>query len=325
MKHITYTEALRQALHQEMARDETVFLLGEDIATYGGAFGVTKGLLDEYGPERVLNTPISEQGFVGMAVGAAMTGLRPVAEIMFMDFVTLIMDPMVNYAAKLHYVFGNSAACPLVVRTPGGGGRCYGPTHSQMLEAWFVATPGIKVAVPSTPADAKGLLISAIRDDNPVLFVEHKMLYGTQGPVPQGACAVPFGQAARVAAGDDLTIVAWSWMAAEARAAVPLLHQAGIGVDLLDLRTLSPLDTAAIIESVRHTGRLLIVEEGTRTGGVAAEIGQRVFEEAWDYLAAPIRRVTTPDVPLSASPGMERAAIPDRHRIAAEAVALTEI
>ena len=325
MKQLTYTEALRQALREEMKRDDTVFLLGEDIGAYGGAFGVTRGLLDKYGPQRVLDTPISEQGFIGMAVGAAMTGMRPVAEIMFMDFVTLIVDPMVNQAAKLHYVFGPSAACPIVVRTAAGGGRCYGPTHSQMLESWFFATPGIKIAAPATPADAKGLLVTAIRDNNPVLFVEHKMLYGQRGPVPEGRYTVPFGKARQVARGSDLTIVAWSWMATEAEAALALLDDAGITADVIDLRTLAPLDTPAIAESVKRTGRLLIVEEGTRTGGVAAEIGQRVFEEAWDYMAAPIRRVTTPDVPLSASPALEHAAIPDRHRIATEAVALVDV
>lgn len=325
MKTVTYTEALRQALREEMERDDSVFLLGEDIGTYGGAFGVTRGLLDEYGPGRVMDTPISEQGFIGMAIGAAITGMRPVAEIMFMDFVTLIVDPMVNQAAKLHYVFGADAACPLVVRTAAGGGRCYGPTHSQMLESWFFATPGIKIAAPATPADAKGLLVTAIRDNNPVLFLEHKMLYGQRGPIPEAHYAIPFGTARHVAEGNDVTIVAWSWMSAEAEAALPLLDEAGVTADVIDLRTLAPLDTPAIVESVKRTGRLLIVEEGTRTGGVAAEIGQQVFEEAWDYMVAPIRRVTTPDIPLSASPSMESAAIPDRQRIAAEAIALVEL
>jgi len=319
---MTYTEALREALHMELTRDRSVLLMGEDIGTYGGAFGVTRGLLDAFGGERVIETPISEQGFVGVAIGAAITGLRPVVEIMFMDFVTLIVDPMVNQAAKLHYVFGPAAACPIVVRTPGGGGRCYGPTHSQMLESWFFHTPGIKIAAPATPADAKGLLTTAIRDNNPVLFVEHKMLYGQRGPVPAGEHAVPFGAARRVSRGNDLTIVAWSRMAAEAEAALPVLADAGVHADLIDLRTLCPLDMPAVVESVRNSGRLLVVEEGVRTGGVAAEIGQRVFEEAWDYLDAPIRRVTTPDVPLSASPVLEDAAIPDRNRIASEAMAL---
>ena len=323
MREISYTEALREALTEEMKRDPTVFLIGEDIAEYGGAFGVTRGLLAEFGPERVRNTPISEPGFVGAAIGAAAAGSRPVVEIMFMDFMGLVSDQLVNMAAKLHYVFGKQVHCPLVLRTAGGGGRCYGPTHSQSLESWFLHTPGIKIAVPATPADAKGLLKSAIRDPNPVLFVEHKMLYGRRGPVPEGAnVTVPFGRARVACAGDDLTIVAWSWMAAEAQIAVQELGACGVRAELLDLRTLAPLDMASVLSSVKKTGRLLIVEEGCRTGGVAAEIGAQVFEQAYDYLTAPLRRLTTPDIPVPASPELEKAALPDRNRIVQAALEL---
>ncbi len=323
MKTMSYTEALREALAAEMKRDDCVILLGEDIGRYGGAFGVTRSLLDRFGPQRVINTPISELSFVGAAVGAAMMGMRPVVEIMFMDFITLAMDPIVNMAAKLRYVFGDQARCPLVIRTVAGGGRCYGPTHSQSLEAWFVHTPGLKVVAPSTPADAQGLLISAIRDDNPVIFIEHKMLYNTKGPVPVPACRpVPFGRARRISRGSHITIVSWSWMACQTEIAAAMLREEGIEADAMDMRTLSPLDIEAVVESVKLTGRLLIVQEACRTGGVAAEIAARVFEAAHDYLNAPIRRVAGPDVPLSASPVLENAAMPDAERIVAAAMEL---
>lgn len=324
MKQIRYSEALREALREALKADPRVLLLGEDIGVYGGAFGVTRGLLAEFGPDRVRNTPISETSVVGAAVGAALTGSRPVVEIMFMDFVTLALDPMVNLAAKARYVYGPDAACPLVLRTAAGGGKGYGPTHSQTLEAWFLHVPGVKIAAPATAADAKGLLTSAMADGNPVLFLEHKRLYGVSGNVPDGHYAVPFGKARRVREGADLTLVAWSWMTVEAEAAAVELAARGIQADLLDLRTLNPLDLDAIVESVQKTGRLLIVEEGTRSGGVAAEIGFRVFECAHDYLERPIVRVTAPDVPLSASPVLEQAALPDRSRIVRAALDLVQ-
>ncbi len=325
MREISYTDALREALREELHRDPNVFLMGEDIAEYGGAFGVTRGLLDEFGATRVRNTPISEPGFVGAAIGAAAMGSRPVVEIMFMDFVGLVVDQMLNMATKLHYVFGDQVRCPLVLRTPGGGGRCYGPTHSQSLESLFMHMPGMRIVVPSTPADAKGLLKSAIRDDNPVLFVEHKMLYGRRGPVSEDADeTVPFGQARCLREGEDITIVAWSWMAAEAEIAAEELDGCGVHAEVLDLRTLAPLDMASILASVKKTGRLLIVEEGCRTGGVAAEIGAQVFEQAYDYLSAPLRRLTAPDIPIPASPVLEKAALPDRDRIVQAALALAQ-
>lgn len=323
MRELSYTDALREVLAAELRRDPKVFLLGEDIAAYGGAFGVTRGLVDEFGPERVMNTPISEGGFTGVAIGAAMMGYRPVVEIMFMDFMGLVSDQLLNMAAKLHYIFGAQAKCPLVLRTPGGGGRCYGPTHSQSLEAWFFHVPGIKIAAPATPADAQGLLRSAIRDDNPVLFLEHKLLYGLRGLVADaGEPALPFGQARQVATGNDITIIAWSWMSHEAERAAASLADQGVQADVLDLRTLAPLDWEAVYASVRKTGRVLIVEEANRTGGVAAEIGCRIAEEACDYLQAPVRRLAEPDVPIPASPKLERAMIPDAAAIVTAALDL---
>jgi len=324
MRELSGTEALREALDEEMKRDRNVLLLGEDIATYGGAFGVTRTLADKYGRERVVDTPISEPGFVGAAIGASLVGSRPVVEIMFMDFITLAMDQLINQAAKLHYVFGDQARCPLVVRAVGGGGRGYGPTHSQSLEAWFVHSPGIKVVAPSNPADAKGLMKTAIRDDNPVLFVEHKQLYSLRGPVPDRTAPIPFGKARVVSTGEDLTIVAWSWMATLAERAVRELEQEGLGVELIDLRSLVPMDTEAIVASAQRTGRVLIVEEASGTGGVSAEIGFRLFERAYDYLDAPIRRLTSTHNPIPASPVLESAMLPDCARIVSAAIELAE-
>lgn len=315
MRECSTSDALREALTESLRADRNVFVMGEDIGVYGGAFGVTRGLLDSFGPDRIVNTPISEQGFTGMAIGAALVGARPVIEIMFMDFITLIMDPVVNQAAKLRYVFGPQARCPLVIRTPTGGGRCYGPTHSQSLEAWFMHVPGIKIAAPGTPADAKGLLKTAIRDDNPVLFLEHKLLYPVRGPVPQRGRAVPFGKAVRVRRGLDVTIVAWSWMRTLAERAADELLEFDITVDLIDPRTLVPFDIEAVLASVRRTGRLVIVDEGHGTAGISAELAARVGEQAFDHLDAPIRRVTTADVPVPASPALERAALPSSDRI----------
>jgi pyruvate/2-oxoglutarate/acetoin dehydrogenase E1 component len=322
---LSYSEALREALREEMRRDKSVFVLGEDIGLYGGAFGVTRGMLEEFGTDRVVNTPISEPGFMGAAIGAAITGCRPVVEIMFMDFCTLTMDQLVNHAAKMRYVFGDQVKCPLVVRMAGGAGKGYGPTHSQSLEAWFLHCPGLKVVAPATPADAKGMLKTAIRDDNPVIFVEHKLLYGRKGPVPDhGGAAIPFGKARLACAGTDVTIVAWSLMALESEAAAQALAAQGISAEVLDLRSLNPLDIESVVESVKKTHRLLIVEEGTRTGGIAAEIGFQVFERIYDYLDSPITRLTTPDIPISASSILEKAAIPDRARIVEAAVKLVK-
>jgi pyruvate/2-oxoglutarate/acetoin dehydrogenase E1 component len=310
MRELTYWQAVQEALREEMVRDPRVFLMGEDIGVYGGAFGATRGLLAEFGAERVRCTPISEATIVGAGVGAAVTGMRPVVEIMFMDFVTLAMDQIANHAAKFRYMYGPQARVPLVIRTPAGGGRSYGATHSQSLEAWFLHVPGLKVIAPATPADAKGLLKSAIRDDNPVLCVEHKLLYATTGPVPDGDVTEPLGQAAIRREGTDVTLVTYSYYVGVALQAAEALARDGIEAEVVDLRTLVPLDTETVLDSVRKTGRLVCIEEGTRTGGVGAEIAARVAEEAYEYLDAPIRRVATPDIPIPFSPVLEDAALP---------------
>jgi pyruvate dehydrogenase E1 component beta subunit len=323
MRVLSYAHALREALTQEMDRDDRVILLGEDIAAYGGAFKVTDGLVERYGPERVRDTPISENTIVGLATGAALMGLRPVAEIMFMDFITLAMDQIVNHAAKFHYMYGGQRPVPIVVRTPAGGGRGYGPTHSQSLEAWFMHTPGLKIACPATPADAKGLLTSALRDDNPVLFVEGKLLYGEQGDVPEGDYTVPFGQARLAREGADLTIVTYSRMVGEAVIAADALEaQHGINAAVIDLRTLAPLDIATVADAVARTGRAMVVAEDYLTAGVAAEVACQIAEHAFEYLDAPVLRVCAADVPIPCAGPLEAAVLPTRNRIASAAYEL---
>jgi len=307
-----------------MERDERVFLLGEDIGAYGGAFKVTAGFLARFGSERVRDTPISENTLVGVATGAALLGMRPVVEIMFMDFITLAMDQIVNHAAKIYYMYGGQRSVPWVLRTPAGAGRAYGPTHSQSWEAWLLHTPGLKIACPATPADAKGLLKTAIRDDNPVLFVENKLLYGTRGPVPEGEYLVPFGQARVAREGEEVTIITYSRMVREAEAAADALAQQGLSVEVLDLRTLCPLDLEAITASAAKTGRVILVEEGPRTGGVCAELGFQIFEQVFDYLDAPLVRLAAEDVPIPCSPTLENALLPNRHRIVQAVVRLLE-
>ncbi len=315
MRELTYWQGVQEALREEMARDDRVFLMGEDIGVYGGAFGATRGLLAEFGAERVRCTPISEAIIVGAGIGAALTGMRPVVEIMFMDFVTLAMDQIANHAAKFRYMYGEQARVPLVVRTPAGGGRSYGATHSQSLEAWFLHVPGLKVIAPATPADAKGLLKAAIRDDNPVLCVEHKRLYAATGPVAEGDTLVRLGEATVRREGADITLVAYSYYVSVALQAAEALAAHGVDAEVVDLRTLVPLDTATVLSSVRKTGRLVCIEEGTRTGGVGAEVAARVAEEAYEYLDAPIRRIAAPDIPIPFSPVLEEAALPTRDSI----------
>jgi pyruvate dehydrogenase E1 component beta subunit len=321
MRTVTFTQLLRETLAAEMKRDPAVFLMGEDIATYGGAFGVTRGLADAFGADRVRDTPISEQALVGTAIGAAVAGSRPVVEIMFADFVTLAVDQLVNMAAKLHYIFG--AACPLVVRLPTGGGRGYGATHSQTPERLFTGVPGLRIVAPATADDASALLQTAIRDANPVLFLEHKMLYPLRWDVADALPApLPFGRAAITRAGTDVTIIAWSYMAYQALRAAELLAAEDISAEVVDLRSLCPLDAETLIASARKTGRVLIVEEGPRTGGFAAEIACRIFNAAYDSMDAPIRRLASFDTPVPAARSLEAAAIPDVARIVAEARAL---
>lgn len=316
MRKITYREALREALREEMRRDPSVFLLGEDIGKYwGGAFKVTDGLAQEFGDERVRDTPISESAIVGVAVGAAITGMRPVAEIMFGDLVALAMDQIANQAAKLRYMFGGQANVPLVIRTPFGAGVNIAAHHSQSLEAWFMHVPGLYVAVPSTPYDAKGLLKAAIRGKNPVLFCEHKLLYPVEGEVAEEEYTIPFGVADVKREGDDATVVATLYMVHKALKAAEELEAEGISVEVVDPRTLTPLDKRTIIDSVKKTGRLVVVSEDCKTAGVSAEIAAIVAEEAIDYLDAPIKRVAEPDTPIPFSPPLEQYVIPDEKAI----------
>lgn len=321
----TYLEAIRQALQEEMRRDPSVFLIGEDIGEYGGAFKVTKGLIDEFGERRVIDTPISEAGFTGAAIGAAMNGLRPVVEYQFAAFISCGFDQITNFAAKTHYRLG--VPVPVVFRAPAGGGIHGGPFHSQCPEMYFLHTPGLKVVVPATAADAKGLLKAAIRDDDPVLYFEHKYLYRRiKEDLPGDDHVVPLGRAAVRTEGDRLTIVTYGAMLHLCLEVVQRLDGEGYegAIEVIDLRSLLPLDDGAILESVRKTGRLLIVHEDTRTGGIAGEITARVADEAFLYLDAPIRRVTAPDTPVPFSPPMERAYLPDSDRVARAARELLE-
>lgn len=316
MKETTYRDALREALREEMLRDERVFLLGEDIGRFwGGAFGVTKGLAEEFGDERVRDTPISESAIIGVAIGAAITGLRPIAEIMFGDLTALAMDQIANQAAKLRYMFGGQVKVPLVIRTPFGAGVNIAAHHSQSLEAWFMHVPGLWVAVPSTPFDAKGLLKTAVRGYNPVVFCEHKLLYPVKGLIPEEDFTVPFGVADVKREGEDVTVVATLFMVHKALAAAEQLSKEGINVEVIDPRTLVPLDKKTIVDSVKKTGRAVIVSEDCKTAGVSAEIAAIIAEEALDYLDAPIRRVAEPDTPIPFSPPLEQFVIPDEKKI----------
>jgi pyruvate dehydrogenase E1 component beta subunit len=322
MAAMRYREALNQAMREEMREDESVFLMGEDVGVFQGAFKVTEGLLEEFGEQRVRDTPISENTIVGMGVGAAMAGLRPIVEIMTVNFALLAMDQIINSAAHIHYMFGGQAKVPLVVRFPQGGGHQLGPTHSHTLEAMFLHVPGLLVAVPSTPADAKGLLKAAIRDDNPVIFIEHESLYGMRGEVPENGGAMNFGEAAIRREGTDVTIVGISRMAVTAeRAAEKLAAEEDIEAEVIDPRTLRPLDLETILDSVRKTNRIVVVEEGWPHGGVGANLAALVQEQAFDYLDAPIQRVTGADVPMPYSKALEQAAMPHEEHVVKAAVA----
>ncbi|WP_027183112.1 alpha-ketoacid dehydrogenase subunit beta [Desulfovibrio inopinatus] len=311
MRQITYCKALNEALDQCMAADDAVVLLGEDIGQFGGVFQVTAGLMNKYGKERVVDVPIAEAGFVGAGVGAALTGMRPVVEIMFMDFTTVCMDMIVNQMAKMHYMFGGRGKVPMVLRTNIGAGRGTAAQHSQSLQSWFMQVPGLYVAAPATPYDAKGLLIEAIRNDNPVMFVEHKKLYITKGDVPEEDYTVPFGKAAIRHEGSDITIVATLAMVQRALDAAKLAAEKGISVEVIDPRTLVPLDKETILNSVKKTGKVIVSDEGHKTCGAAAEISAIIAEEAVEYLKAPVVRVCSPDTPVPFSPPLEQAFIPD--------------
>lgn len=315
MTTMTYSEALRDGMRVEMKRDPNVFLQGEDVGAFGGCFGQTIGLFDEFGPGRVLNTPISETAIVGSAVGAAAAGLRPIAEIMFVDFMGCCMDELFNQAAKLRYMNGGKIQIPMVLRTPCGAGFGAAAQHSQSVESWFTHIPGVKTVMPATPADAKGLMISAIRDNNPVMYIEHKQLLGLSGEVPEGEYTVPLGKANIAKKGSDVTIVAWSWMFHKAMAAAEELAKKGINAEVIDPRTLIPLDKDAILNSVGKTGRLVVVHEEVTTSGFGGEIAAIVADEAFDSLKAPIKRVAPPDTPIPFAPVLEFAWIPDEAKI----------
>lgn len=306
----TYLQALNEALKQEMERDPNVFILGEDVGAFGGCFGVTQGLFDQFGESRVMDTPITESVIVGAAAGAAASGLRPVAELMFVDFIGVAFDQLFNQAAKMRYMFGGKAKVPMVLRMPQGAGIGAAAQHSQSLEAWFMHIPGLKVVIPSTPHDAKGLLIAAIRDDSPVVFLEHKLLYGVDGEVPEESYAIEFGKADIKREGTDVTVVATSKMVYSALEAAEILAKDGINIEVIDPRTLLPLDTDTILASVKKTHALVIAHEAVGFAGPGAEIAAQVAEKAFDFLDAPITRVAAPFCPVPFSPPLEQAFIP---------------
>lgn len=306
----TYLQALNEALRQEMERDPNVFIMGEDVGQFGGCFGVTQGLFDQFGESRVMDTPITESVIVGAAAGAAAAGLRPVAELMFVDFIGVALDQLFNQASKMRYMFGGKTTVPMVLRMPQGAGIGAAAQHSQSLEAWFMHIPGLKVVIPSTPYDAKGLLISAIRDNNPVVFLEHKLLYGVDGEVPEESYTIEFGKADIKREGTDVTVVATSKMVHSALEAAEILAKDGISLEVVDPRTVQPLDTDTILASVRKTHALVIAHEAVGFAGPGAEIAAQVAEKAFDYLDAPITRVAAPFCPVPFSPPLEQAFIP---------------
>jgi len=317
MAQKTYMQAINDALREEMERDSNVLIFGEDVGKFGGCFGVTQGLFDQFGEQRVRDTPITESAIIGAATGAAAAGLRPVCELMFVDFIGVCMDQLFNQAAKMRYMFGGKTTIPMVVRAPQGAGIGAAAQHSQSLEAWFMHIPGLKVVLPATPADAYGLLLTAIRDDNPVMFLEHKMLYGVQGEVPDNAGPIPFGKASVSREGTDVTIVALSKMVYSALEAAEILSGKGISVEVIDPRTVTPLDMETILASVKKTHKLVVAHEAVKVGGVGAEIAARVAEEAIDYLDAPIMRVGAPFTPVPFSPPLEEAFTPSAKDIVA--------
>ena len=315
MSQLTMREAISRGLREALENDD-VFLMGEDIGAYGGAYAVTRGFLEEYGAERIRDTPISEAVFMGAAVGAAMAGMRPIVEMMTINFTLLAMDQIVNHAAKLRYMSNGQFKVPLVIRTVTGGGAQLAATHSQSFEGWYASVPGLKVATPSTPSDALGLLATAVADDNPVLFAEHALLYGSRGEVPDERYSVPFGQANVIRPGADVTLVAYSRMVHVALEAAELLKSSkGIDAEVIDLRTLRPLDTETVVESVKRTNRAVVVEETWRTGGFAAEVASSVQEEAFDYLDGPVTRVGGDDIPAPYASALEAASIPNAQRV----------
>jgi pyruvate/2-oxoglutarate/acetoin dehydrogenase E1 component len=315
MREIPYWQALNEALQEEMDKDPNVFIMGEDVGVYGGAYGVTRGLYEKYGSERVRDTAISEAAIAGAGVGAAMTGTRPIVEIMYIDFSTIAMDEFCNHGAKNRYMFAGRVKVPMVLRTQGGAGRGLAGQHAQSLEAWYVHTPGIYVVMPSNAADAKGLLKTSIRDDNPIIFIEHKLLYRIKGPVPDGEYTIPIGVGDIKRKGKDVTIIAYSKMVFEALSAAEELSKEDIECEIIDPRTLKPLDIELIVNSIRKTGKAVIVSEGCKTGGFAAEVSAQIMENAFDYLDYPVERICSEDVPPPMSPTLVSAMLPDKDKI----------
>lgn len=315
MREITYAEAIREALKEEMTKDPNMILIGEDIAAYGGAFKITDGFVKEFGPERVRDTPISEAAIAGAAIGASLMGLRPVAEIMYMDFLPICLEQICNQAAKMRFMSGGQLRVPIVIRTQYSLGRAHGAQHSQFVPSWLLQVAGVKVVLPSTPHDAKGLLITAMRDGNPVVYIESSLLYRVKGPVPENEYTLPFGKTDVKREGSDVTVVAISRMVQEAMAAAEILEEQGISAEILDPMTIQPLDREAIVNSVKKTGRLIIAEDDCKTGGVGAEIAASVAERAIDYLDAPILRVAAPDMPIPFSPSLEQEYMPNKEKV----------
>ncbi|MFC1981273.1 alpha-ketoacid dehydrogenase subunit beta [Chloroflexota bacterium] len=322
MRELTYREALGEALKEEMRRDEKVFILGEDIAQWGGFYKVTKGLIDGFGRDRVRDTPMAEAGIVGVAIGAALVGMRPIAEIMYIDWAYIALEQICNQAAKLRYTTAGKVKVPLVIRIAAGGGQAGGAHHSQSLEHLFTHEPGLTVVMPSNPYDAKGLLKSSVRDDNPVIFIEHKMMYNDRGIVPEEEYLIPLGKAEVKRQGKDITVVAYSRSVNRALQAAEALEKDGIDLEIIDLRTLKPLDEDVILSSVKKTGRVMIVHEACKTGGFGGEIAAIVAEKAFDFLDAPIRRAAAHDSPLPVNPRLEDYVIPKKEDIMAVAMEL---
>ena len=314
-KILSYREAIREAMAEEMTKDEKVIFLGEDIGVYGGAFGVSAGLMDQFGRDRIIETPISENSFVGVAVGAAMAGLKPIVEIMFMDFITLAMDQIVNHAAKVHYMYGGQLNVPLTIRMPAGAGRGYGASHSQSLENWFLNVPGLKVIAPSDPYSAKILLKKAIQDPNPVLFIENKMLYDLKQEIPDEPDGLKIGQARKVLEGSDLSLISYGRMLHFAMEAAKAVKKEGVSCEVIDLATLKPMDQETIIESVQKTGRAIIIEEGHKTGGVGAEVAAVIAEHCLEYLNGRVIRIAAEDCPIPSAAKLEKAVLPNVDKI----------
>lgn len=319
MAQMSCSEAIRDGIRMEMRRDPNVFLAGEDVGIFGGCFGVTAGLLDEFGKERVVDTPVTETAIMGLGVGSAATGLRPIVEIMFADFMGVCLDELYNQAAKMRYMFGGKTKIPMVIRAPVGAGVSAAAQHSQSNEAWFTHIPGIKVVMPASPADAKGLMEAAVRDDNPVVYLEHKLMLGVQGDVPEGEYIVPIGKADIKRSGKDVSLIAWSAMVSKSLAAAEMLAAEGIDAEVVDLRTLTPLDRETLLGSVERTGRAVVVHEAVKTGGFGGEVAAVIADEGFNFLDAPVKRVAAPDTPIPFSPVLEKLWIPDEARIVAAA------